>query len=300
MDNMNKLLGKTIIITGATSGIGLETAKGLAGMGALIIGVGRSQSKCSSAEGIIKEAYPKAKTAFLCCDLSSLKQVRELSRNICAVVEKDGLGHVDVLINNAGTVSSWYTSTQEGFELQFAVNYLAPFLLTHEVMHLLKKAPSGRVITVSSGSHYRTRINWDDIQLRRHYSCLTAYKQCKLADVVFTAELNRRLGPESTVQAFAVDPGLVNTDIGLKGTTGIERFVWARRSRGGIKPEEGAATSIYLASEASVNLSSGVYWKECHPKKPSSYSQREDIARRLWGMSEAMCGIKSGDYGISI
>jgi len=292
------LSGKTIVITGATAGIGLATASKLAKRGAFVIGVGRSHSCCEQAIDAIKAACPHARITYHIADLSSLKQVRELAESIKTRVKSEGNGAIDVLVNNAGTVSSWYVSTAEGFELQFAVNHLAPFLLTHELMLLMRAAPEARIITVSSGSHYRTRINWKDIQLRKHYSCLGAYKQSKLANVLFTCELNRRLGPDSTVRAFAVDPGLVNTDIGLKGTTGIARWVWMKRSKGGVDPAAGAATSIYLASEPSVQGTADVYWKDCMPRRPSGYSLREDAAGRLWELSERMCGIDSADYSI--
>ena len=188
--------------------------------------------------------------------------------------------------------------TADGFELQLAVNHLAPFLLTHELLSLLRAAPAGRVITVSSGSHYRTRMNWTDLQLRKRYGGLRAYKQTKLANVLFTAELNRRLGSRSTIRAFAADPGLVNTEIGLKGTSGLARWVWSRRRLGGASPAEGAATSVYLASEPDVQWSEEIYWRDCQPRTPSGNARRADDARRLWELSEKMCGIDSGDYGL--
>lgn len=283
--------GKTVVITGFTSGIGLATAKVLAGYGAYIIGVGRSESRCQKAEKIIKSAYPESMVSYQVADLSSLKQVRELADTIKRLTLEKGDGIINVLINNAGTFSSWYVSTAEGFELQFTVNHLAPFLLTHELLPLLQKAPAGRIITVSSGSHYRTRMHWNDIMLRKHYNCLLAYKQSKLANVLFTFELNRRLGHESTVRAYAVDPGLVNTDIGLKGTAGIARWVWKKRSKGGVSPERPARSIAFLAGEPSIQDRRELYWKDCKPMRPSRYSQRPEAALRLWELSEKMCGI---------
>jgi NAD(P)-dependent dehydrogenase (short-subunit alcohol dehydrogenase family) len=291
MNDNTDLSGKTIVITGATSGIGLAAARELASKGAYIIGIGRSAEKCKIIEDQIKGMYPGARIAFHTADLSLMGQVRQLAGEIIERVENEGLGCIDVLINNAGAVSSWYVSTAEGFELQFALNHLAPFLLTQLLMPLLKAAPEARILTTSSGSHYRTKINWDDIMHRKHYNCLMAYKQAKLCNVLFTNEFNRRMAEIRNVKAFAVDPGLVNTEIGLKGTSGIVRWVWQKRSRGGISPEEGAATSIYLASQPSLPDTGYAYWKQCRQLEPSTYSQREDVASRLWDVSAKMCGI---------
>jgi len=287
----NILSDKTIVVTGSTSGIGLAAATELARRGAFVIGVGRHRSRCMQAEETIKSACPEARVVFCTADLSSIREVRRLAAEIRDKIAENGDSKLDVLINNAGTFSSWYVSTKEGFELQFAVNHLAPFLLTHELIDLLKAAPSGRVITTSSGSHYRTRINWSDIMLRRRYNCLMAYKQSKLANVLFTRELNRRLGAGSPVRAYAVDPGLVNTDIGCKGTSGLVKWVWKKRSGRGVSPEKAANTIVYLASEPVIENRDEIYWKDCRPCRPSSYSKRDDAALRLWELSERMCGI---------
>lgn len=287
------LNGKIVIITGATSGIGLAAAVKLSAAGARVIGVGRSVEKSREAEEHIRKACPRAKVEYLIADLSTMKQVRELCENIREKVIGYGSEAIDVLINNAGTVSSWYVQTSEGFELQFAVNYLAPFLISSELMPYLKNSSDGKIINISSGSHYRTRFNWKDIFLRKHYNCLRAYKQCKLANVVFSSELNRKSG--STLRAYAVDPGLVNTEIGLKGTTGIEKWVWERRMRKGTSPEVPAETILYLSAVPSGELEKEVYWKNCRPVKPSRYSQKEEVGRRLWDISEKLCGIGPED-----
>lgn len=291
MQNQNT--DKIIVITGATSGIGLATAKELAGKGAYIIGTGRSAERCAKAEKEIMENCPDARVSYLRADLSSLTEVKRLAALIRERLASDGLDRIDVLINNAGTVSSWYVSTIDGFELQFAVNHLAPFLLSCELLPHLQKSQEGTVIGVSSGSHYRTKMHWKDVLLRKHYNCLLAYKQSKLANVLFATELNRRSGKAgSNVRAYAVDPGLVNTDIGLKGTDGIVRKVWKIRSRSGTPVEQPAHSISYIATEPAARRTEGVYWKDCAPLKPSKYSQLEDAGTRLWELSERMCGIK--------
>lgn len=293
---MNAITDKIIVITGATSGIGLAAAKELAGKGAFLIGTGRSKERCEKAEAEIRSLYPEARVSYLTADLASLDEVASLASHIRLLLTANGYDHLDVLVNNAGTVSSWYVSTADGFELQFAVNYLAPFRLTFELMPLLAKSSEGAVIGLSSGSHYRTRIHWKDVMLRKHYNCLLAYKQTKLADVLFATELNRKLSAAgSTVRAFAVDPGLVNTDIGLKGTDGIVKKVWKIRSRGGTPAVQPAHCIAWLIAEPDARKTGEVYWKDCAPMKPSRYSRRADVASRLWEMSERMCRIKYDD-----
>ncbi len=284
------LSGKTIVITGATAGIGRAAAQALAARGANIIGIGRSAARCTETQQAILEAHPKAKISFKLADLSSQRQVRRLAAELRHDIEK-----IDVLVNNAGTVSSWYAATEDSYELQFAVNHLAPFLLTHELLPLLEAAPVARVLTVSSGSHYRTRMHWSNVMLSKNYNCLLAYKQSKLANVLFTAEFNRRMGSDSSVRAYAVDPGLVHTDIGLKGTGGIVQWVWERRSNGGVSPEQGAETAIFLASAPTLEDPKAIYWKDCQPKRPSRYALRKPEAARLWELSERLCGIGQVD-----
>ncbi|MGI6669958.1 MAG: SDR family NAD(P)-dependent oxidoreductase [Acetivibrionales bacterium] len=287
------LYGKIAVITGATSGIGLATAKEMARNGAVVIGTGRSRERCETAKSSVVSLYPEAKIFYLAADLSSLSEVAGLAAEIRNLLAANGYGHIDVLVNNAATVSSWYVSTVDGFELQFAVNHLAQFRLTYELLPLLARSSAGTVISVSSGSHYRTGIHWKDVMLRKHYNCLLAYKQTKLANVLFITELNRKLSSaESTVRAFAADPGLVDTDIGLKGTSGLVKKIWKMRSGKGTPAEQPARSIAWLASDPGARRSAEIYWKDCMPLKPSRYSQREDVAERLWELSERMCGIK--------
>ncbi len=278
---------KTVLITGATSGIGLAAAKALAGRGWLVIGAGRSTERCAGAEDAVRAAASGSSVGYLAADLSSQRQVRVLAGSVRERLDGRGL---DVLVNNAGFVSSWYLAGEDGYEMQFAVNHLAPFLLTRELLPLLARPGAGRVITVSSGSHFRTRMRWRDVMFRTGYQCLLVYKQSKLANVLFTHELNRRLGPDAPVRAYAVDPGLVDTGIGEKGTTGLVKWIWSRRRRGGVTPEKAAGTIVHLAASAALADPAAGYWKECRPAEPSPYSRRETEARRLWELSERLCG----------
>ncbi len=290
-ENNYDLSGKTIVITGATAGIGLAALRELAGRGAHVIGVGRSAEKCNAVRADVLREHPGARLSFAVADLASQRQVRALAADIRARLDgAAGAPVLDVLINNAGTVASWYMATEDGYELQFAVNHLAPFLLTHELLPDLRRAEAGRVLTVSSGSHRGARIRWQDVMMRQGYGVLAAYKQSKLANVLFSAEFNRRMAGTG-VRAYAVDPGLVNTEIGLKGTSGVERLVWSLRRRGGVSPEEGASTLVTLASEPSPG--DALYWKDSRPAEPSDEARSAAEAARLWALSERLCGIAS-------
>ncbi len=292
------LIGKTYVVTGATSGIGLAAAEILLRQGASVIGVGRSAVRCMETEARLRQAYPGAGITFLVADLSVQAQVRALAEQIRALLAKrsthpaqrDTLA-LDGLLNNAGTFTFWLSLTPDGFETQWAVNHLAPFLLTNELLPLLQAAEAGRVVTVSSGSHYGTRLNWDDPQLRRRYNGLKAYSSTKLANVLFTLELNRRLGPGSHLRAFCADPGLVKTDIGFKGTPAIVRWVWQQRRAAGIPPEESARGIVYLLTEPSIHNSGEIYWQHGRPKPASRFALNHESAARLWKLSESMCGL---------
>ncbi len=283
---------KCIVITGATSGIGLAAAKGIASEGHLVIGVARSEQKAKASREAILQAFPAAKVTYLLADLSSQQEVRTLAENIQKILTKHGQESIDVLINNAGAVTSWFTLTEDGYELQFAVNHLAPFLLTNLLLAHLKKSPSGRILTVTSGSHRHTRMHWKDVMLRRHYNTLKAYKQSKMANVLFTYELNRKLEQESNIQAIAIDPGLVNTKIGTKGTNGFVNWFWNKRRRKGVAPEIAAETIIHLACRRYLPEADSCYWKGCRPIQPSRYARRDKEAKQLWVLSNHLCGLE--------
>jgi NAD(P)-dependent dehydrogenase (short-subunit alcohol dehydrogenase family) len=274
------------VVTGATSGIGLATAQALAAMGADVIGVGRSESRGRDAETLLRNTRSGGRFEYVTGDLSLQQDVRRIAGTIRGKLAGRGLRALDGLVNNAGTFTYWFTLTAEGFETQWAVNHLAPFLLTCELLPLLHAAPHARVVTVSSESHFNTRLRWDDIQLRRNYNSLLAYQQTKLANVLFTVELNRRLGEKSRVRAFAVDPGLVKTEIGYKGNPGIVGWVWSKRTAAGITPDESGRNVAWLLAEPSIRDSRDVYWKERAPKQPSREALDTGSALRLWALSE--------------
>lgn len=288
----NKLSGKIFVVTGATAGIGLATAENLVRQGAWVIGIGRSEEHCRWAKSRILLANPDAKIDFCVAELSIQSQVRTLRTQIEQILAADEKTGLDGLVNNAGTFTYWLTLTPEGFEMQWAVNHLAPFLLTHELLPLLMAAPAARIVTVSSDSHFAGRLNWEDLQLRRHYNGLQAYENTKLANVLFTLEFNRLMGPQARVKAFAADPGLVKTDIGLKGNPALAGWVWKQRRAGGDMPEKPAAGIVYLLSEASLQNTPEIYWKDCRPKRASRAALDGTAAARLWAQSAQMCGME--------
>ena len=284
--------GMVVVITGATSGFGLAAALALARQGAAIIGLGRTTDRCKAAEAAIRTAQPPmGQAVFHSADLSLQEDVRCVAQEIRATLQVWRKPSLDVLINNAATVPFWQTLTPEGFDVQWALNHLAPFLLTMELLPVLAAGPRGRVITVSSGSHYNTRLNWPDIQLRRHYSPLRAYNQTKLANVLFTLEFNRRFAGATHVRAFAADPGLVNTEIGLKSNSFLARWAWNLRRRGGVPAEAAARGLVYLATDPNIQDSPEIYWKNGKPKRPSVHALNPQSARQLWELSAQMCGM---------
>lgn len=284
------IMDKIFVVTGATSGIGLATAAVLNGMGAHVIGIGRSAQRCREAENRLRAANRAGQATYLIADLTLQSEVRRVATEIRQTLAGRRMRHLDGLVNNAGTFTYWLNLTAEGFETQWALNHLASFLLTLELLPLLQAAPSARIVTVSSESHAHTRLSWEDIQLRRHYNGLQAYKQTKMANILFTAELNRRLGPASQVRAFAADPGLVQTDIGFKGTPGIVQWVWRQRRAVGIPPEEAASGIVHLLGEASMQRSREVYWRHGKPQRADAAALDVANGRRMWALSAQMCG----------
>lgn len=277
---------KTVAITGATSGIGFAAAKALAAQGCRVIGVGRTENTCADAKERLLGMAPDANVAFVKADLSSQAEVNAAADAIRALLAPDGA--LDVLINNAGGVRSGYTATADGYELQFALNHLAGFLLTYRLWENLTAA-KGRVIFTGSNSHKKTRMHWRDVMYSKHYNCLMAYKQSKLCNMLVAAELNRRFG-ESGVQAYVVDPGLVNTGIGNKQTGGLVNAFWSLRKKYGGAPDDVAQTYAYLCNQRPAPAQ--LYYRACRPAAYDQRADNEQDARRLFELSEKLCGVR--------
>lgn len=282
---------KHYVISGATSGIGLATAEILARRGQGIIGLGRSAGRCQDAERRLRSLNPAAQVDYRVVDLSLQSEVRRAAQAVEAILDERGVAGLDGLANVAGTFTYWLDLTPDGVEKQWAVNHLAGFLLTRLLLPRLQAASQARVVTVSSDSHYGAHMNWADPQLRRHYNGLSAYGVTKLANVLFTLELNRRYGDPTGLRAFAADPGLVKTDIGLKGTPGLAAWVWKVRRSGGIPAEQAAQGVVFLLCEPGLQERQEIYWKHGQPRRTSRAAQDGPAAERLWGLSERLCGL---------
>ncbi len=277
---------KTAVITGATSGIGFAVARALAGEGWRVLGVGRDAARGALARENILTQCPDGDVRFFTADLAQQEEVRRVARELNDCLREIGGGALDALILNAGGVRSYYATTAEGYEQQFALNHLSGFLLTYLLLPALRRG-EGKVLLTGSESHRHTRIHWEDpMYRRRRYNCLGAYKQAKLCNMLFAREFNRRC-EGSGLRAWVIDPGLVNTDIGQKGTGGLVHLVWSLRRRGGVSPEHAANAFVHVCQ----NAPPGLYSRQTTCLPYDRHVDSAGDAARLFELSERLCGI---------
>lgn len=277
---------KIALVTGANSGMGRATTTALARAGYRVVMLCRNAQRGAEALEAVKAAVgPQAGGIELeLCDLSSLASIRDFSVRLHAKIEA-----LDVLVNNAGLISPKRRATADGFELQLGVNHLGHFLLTVELLDLVKAA-RGRIVVVASGAHKAGRIHWEDLQLKKSYSVFGAYGQAKLANILFTRELARRL--EGTgVTANCVHPGAVGTNMGVDRETGFGRTIMSLLRPFFLTPEQGADTAIYLATSPEVSGVTGQYFYRRKPAPVSKQAQDDEAAKRLWEVSEALTAL---------
>ena len=278
--------GKVCVVTGSNSGIGRETAEALASMGARVVMVTRSREKGSEAREAIIRATGNREVDLLICDLSIMSQVESLAEEIT-----ENYSLLDVLINNAGAVFSKRTVTLEGFERSFAVNYLAPFKLTHQLIPILKNSAPSRVINLSSGLHKRAHIDLEDLQSTKHYEGMKAYQNSKLMVLLFTYELARRLtGTSITVNA--VQPGFVATNLGRNSGSLVSSIMFRLVRPLQISPKEGAQTSIYAATAPELDGITGKCFAKSAEVKTSPESYDEDLQKRLYEKTLSLLNIE--------
>ena len=277
--------GKVCIVTGANSGIGKATALGLAQMGATVIMISRDQAKGEEAQHEIKEKSGNDAVHLMLADLSSQASIRQLAENF-----QQHYQQLHVLINNAGSVNLRRRETLDGLEMTFAVNYLAPFLLTNLLLDKLKASAPARIVNVSSESHESGYIKMDDLELEKGYRLMRAYGQSKLALVLFTYELARRL-QGTGVTANCLHPGFVATNFGQNGVGTVGRSITKLIFTLGISPEEGAKTSIYLASSPEIEGVTGKYFVKSIPVRSAPISYDTTLQRQLWDESEKLVNL---------
>jgi NAD(P)-dependent dehydrogenase (short-subunit alcohol dehydrogenase family) len=269
-DTAATMQGRTVLITGATGGIGLITARDLARRGAQVTIVGRTLDRT------LRVAAEIGATGTLIADLSEPAQVRRAAAEF-----RDRAGNLDVLINNAGAMYSTRQENRAGTEMTWALNHLAPFLLTRELLPLLRRGEAPRVVTVASGAHAMGRIHFDDPEFRRGYSGWAAYAQSKLANVLFARELARR---EPGLQSNSLHPGMVATGF-AHNNGGLTSRLYGVVDRFALTPEQGARTSVHLAAD-DIRVS-GRYFAGSREATPAPQALDDGAAWRLWQLSEA-------------
>jgi retinol dehydrogenase 14 len=278
-----QLRGKTAVVTGATSGIGRETALGLARRGADVVLVARDEAKGEATKREVEAAGAGRAWLFL-ADLASLAQVRRLAADLITRLDR-----IDVLVNNAGALHATRKVTVDGLEMNFAVNHLAPFLLTNLLLPKLVASAPARVVTVASDAHRTGRIDWSDLQAEKHFSVVSVYSRSKLCNVLFAAELARRLAGTG-VTSNSLHPGSVATGFGRTEAG------WVKTAFSALAPffrsaRKGARTSLYLAASSEVEGVTGRYFSDFCAVRPSRAARDEVAARRLWEVSARLAGL---------
>ena len=280
---MNQI--RTYVITGASQGIGLETARSLAALGHKVVLIGRTEHKVQKAVDNIHETYPDSLVEGHIGDMSLQTDIRRVAAEI---LSKHDI--INGLINNVGTWMSNHRLTEDGIETVFATNHLSYVLMTHLLYPALRRAKHARIINVASNAHSYGKINIADPGYSKNYHGLRSNGQSKLANLYFTFELNT-LKPDPHISVYAVSPGLVKTDIGLKNTNWLHSLAWKFRRRKGQTPAEGARTSVFGATCPEIADASGKYWENNTVKEVFKSAKDPLLGNHLWELSNKMCGI---------
>jgi NAD(P)-dependent dehydrogenase (short-subunit alcohol dehydrogenase family) len=272
------------VITGATSGIGLAAAEALARQGARLALVGRDAGRGEAALGLLRSRVPGVRAALHLADLARLAEVRRLGRELAATYAR-----IDVLVNNAGALFQRRSLTEDGIERTFALNHIAYFVLTQELRERLLASPAGRVVNVASRAHVGAALDFANLNLERGYSGWIAYRRSKLANILFTRELARRLAGTG-VSANCLHPGFVASRFG-DNNRGLFRWGFGLAKRFSARsPEKGAETVVYLAAAPEVQGTTGAYFADLMPATASRAARDDATARLLWEASERLSG----------
>ena len=277
---MCKINDKTCFITGATSGIGKQTAIALARQGVKVIFTYRNEEKAIETQKFIT-AETGTKSEMYYCDFSSLNSIRSFAEKFKAEHQR-----LDVLINNAGIWEPKRILSVDGIEMNFATNHLAPFLLTNLLLDVLIKSNPARIINVASGAHKNVEINFDDLEMKQNFGGFKAYSQSKLGNVLFTKSLARKLA-DKNVMVYSLHPGVVSTNI----FNNMGKFAASLMKLFLISAEKGAQTTIYLATVNEINSPSGSYFSRKKVVSSSRISNSKEIADRLWEISSMYVGL---------
>ncbi len=277
--------GKTVVITGATSGIGLVAAQKLAGMGARLVLIARDRARGEMALNRIKAANPNAQHAIHYADLSSLAEMKRVAAAVAAAEPK-----IDVLINNAGALFNTRKETIDGIEMTFAMNHLAYFVITHDLLDRLKATPGARIVSTASDAHKGPQLDLDDLQFKRGYSGFKVYGRSKLANILFTRELARKIAGTG-VTANCLHPGFVATRFGDNNGGWVKLAIGLAKQLFAISQEKGAKTIVHLASSPEVATASGGYYYKNALTTPSAEARDDAVARRLWQESEKLAAV---------
>jgi len=278
--------GKTVVITGGTSGIGQVAAEKLAGMGARIVVVARDHARGEATLARLRSIAPGRVHRVYYADLSQLAEMKQVGHEIAAEEPR-----IDVLINNAGGLFNRRQVTKDGLEMTFATNHLSYFVLTELLSERLAASAPARVVNTSSHAHRRGKLDFADLQMEKDYTGLGAYGRSKLCNILFTRELARRVAG-SGVTANCLHPGFVNTRFGDQNT-GLGSIVFGVMKKFALTPEQGAETIVYLASSDVPAVVSGAYFYKCQVTPPTKDAQDDHAARRLWQESERLSGIQA-------
>ena len=278
--------GKTVLVTGATAGIGLVTARRLAARGAEVFLVGRGAERLEAACAAIRAQVSQARLEVLRGDLSLMADTRRVAAELLALRPR-----LDVLVNNAGAIFFEREETTEGLERTFALNHMSYFLMANLLRPALEAAPGGRVVNVASGAHAQGRVDFDDLQSKRGYLHMRAYGTSKLMNILFTRALSRRLAG-TRVTANALHPGFVNSSFGDNNESGFLRRAFAvSKTLFAISPEKGADTSVFLASSPEVEGVTGEYFLRGRKARPTRAARDDDAGERLWAESARIAGL---------